>query len=130
MRLNTIRDMSIIGGAIATGIAAVYLTLDDILASPPWRTPAPERQHVPIGVNFDLIEVTSEHDGRAKGTYIRPASELEAKSSEAAELVDDGPGVFAIVEGGEHVVPGTPEWDLLAAPRDFSSRPPKYYRVG
>jgi hypothetical protein len=133
MKLTEYRDLAVIGGAIAAGAALAYLALDDLMSRRARTVAIANRSaaKVPLGVHYDLYEVGAGPDGTSKGTWIRPASEQEAKSSEAAEQVDDGPGVFAVVEGGVHVLPGTPEWDHLIGPMAYTgSAPVKYYRVG
>lgn len=37
-KISHARDLAVIAGAITTGLAATYLMLDDLLASPPWKT--------------------------------------------------------------------------------------------
>lgn len=132
MKLASARDLSIIGGAITAATAAAYLAIDDYLTSRPKMNRDQINAAsalVPFGVHGELFEVGHEHNGASKSSYIRPASEAEAKSAEAAYEVDEA-GVFAVVEDGAHVLPGTPEWDQLIAPQKFGGTAVKYYRVG
>lgn len=136
MKLTDYRDTAIIGGSAIIGSALAILAWDELRGA--WIrkesvTPATRAAMfaaVPDGVNWNLYRVGADYDGAPKGTYVRPASEREAKSSEAAEKLDDA-GVFAVIESGEHVLPGTTEWDELIAPRAHGAATVvTYYRVG
>ncbi len=128
MKLATTRDTAIIGAAIAVAVGVAYALADDFTPGRFQPKPAAPVRRMPEGLHFDLCRIDPHvGDDHGRSTYSRPASEAERTSSQAARLID-GVGVFGVNRDGQHVLPGTPEWDLALAD-NYDARL-TYYRVG